>query len=653
MKKILSIGLVFCLIFSLLLAMPIKAQALNDLEFLTGGTASKITYSQVNNAEEIRIFASSVQIVKQFVIAPEGSYINYRLGFEIAGVSVPRTVRYDVNKGTVVQIRLANLSDPNRASVVVETNKKPEYTLVPSSDGKSVVLTIKGNSTTAPSATPTPSSTPKPSTTPTSTPMPSVTPKPSNTPIPATSTPNTGTGTSINPTNPGPIKSNGPLSWSLSGDTCTVTLNNISLTQSTIGNAPRFEVREKEKIIQITIPGKDTRFTNGLLTGNSVIYGILVNYSEKASSTIIRISYPNTITYTHAVSNGSSVINIKRGSTSVPVTSTPKPLPSSTPLPSNTPVPSNTPTPSSTPSGSLNFAPGSAMTNVAAGGSSEVALRLVGQGIVSRYRLYSSDIKIDDSAANSTFAFVIPRAIIDIGNGTAYTEDGLTKSVVSVTTQENSYLLLNKIDPNKRFKIIENGSDELKIVVDTGTSTGSTTTRLVVLDPGHGGSDPGATVGSYYEKHYNLDIALRCQAILKSKGINVVMTRTTDVFVSLDDRAKFANDRSASLFVSIHNNIMPTGYKGSMVMYYPSSYDGKAYAQLMQNNLVKDLQTGNIGIKGDGDLVVIKKTKMPAVLAEVACMSDAGDMAMLNTDAFIQQAAQSLANSIIQIMSTR
>ena len=138
--------------------------------------------------------------------------------------------------------------------------------------------------------------------------------------------------------------------------------------------------------------------------------------------------------------------------------------------------------------------------------------------------------------------------------------------------------------------------------------------KLVVLDPGHGGSDPGGTVGTYYEKDYNLDIAMKCMEILKSKGVNVESTRTTDVFVSLDDRAEYANKRNAALFVSIHNNIMPDGYKGSMALYYPTSYNGKAYANIILNNLVKDLGTGNIGLKANGNLVVVRKTKMPAVL---------------------------------------
>ena len=98
---------------------------------------------------------------------------------------------------------------------------------------------------------------------------------------------------------------------------------------------------------------------------------------------------------------------------------------------------------------------------------------------------------------------------------------------------------------------------------------------------------------------------------------------------------------------------MPTGYKGTMTLYYPSRYDGKAYARIIQDNLVKDLKTADLGLKARGDLIVIRKTKMPAVLAEIACMSDSSDLQMLNNAQSRQIAAQSLANSIIQILNSK
>ncbi len=639
MKKIMSIGLVFCLIISLLILMPIQAHASGVIEISTGGSVSKVTYSQNNKLEEIRIFSSSTKIIKQYLIAPEGSIKNYRLGFEIENADVSRSIKFDINKGTVVQIRLANMSYPKRTSVVVETTTKPVYTISTSSDGKSIVLTLgsssSSNNTPSPSKPPSQSATP----TPTPTPAPSTTPKPPTTPVPAT---NPGDGSNNNPivttkTN------NGPLSLAMSGDSCTVNLKGISLTQADKGNIPRFEHREKEKILQITIPGKDNRFTEGFLAGNPVIYGALVNYNVKQNSTIIRIPYSNTITYSHTVSGGNSVFVIKKGNTSVPV---------STPVPSQTPIAS--PKPSTQPSPPTSPTTGSSpMNNIKAGnGDGKTALRLTGAGIVDKYHSYRDKIVVDDTGSKGTVTFMIPINIINLGNGSININDSLIKSVDLFSTATNSFLTINKKDANKKFEIVvSSGNDELAVIVSTG-SGGSNASRLVVIDPGHGGNDPGAVFGKYFEKVYNLDIALRCEKILKSKGVNVELTRTVDKTMSLDERVKFANDRNAYVFVSIHNNSMPSGIKGSMVLYHYTSYRGKPMAQLMFDNLVKDLGTTKIRIEGRQNTVVLRDTKMPAILAEVACMSDEGDLALLNTDSFIQKAAESIANSIIQILSS-
>lgn len=634
MKKILSIVLVFCTIISLLILTPLQAQAANALEMSTGGSISKVTYSQNNSIEEIRIYSSSKKITKQYLIPPEGSIKNYRLGFEIENADVSKSIKFDINKGTVVQIRMANMSDPKRASVVVETTTKPVYAFSTSSDGKYIILTL-GSSSSSTNDQSTPKS-PSPGTTPA--PTPSATQKPSTTPVPAA---NPGSGSNTTAANT--KTSNGPLSLALSGDSCTITLKGISLTQADKGSIPRFELREKEKILQITIPGKDTRFTEGFLNGNSIIYGALVNYNTKQNSTIIRIPYNNTITYSHTVSGGNSTFVVKPGNTTVPVNN-----PTTPSQPVATPKPGTQPSPSPSPS------TGSSITNniKAGNGDGKTALRLIGTGIVDKYHKYRDKIIVDDTGSKGTVTFMIPINIINLGNGSININDSLVKSIDLFSTATNSFLTIHKKDANKKFEIVVgSGNNELAIVVSTGTG-GSTGSKLVVIDPGHGGTDPGAVFGQYFEKVYNLDIALRCEKILKSKGVSVELTRTTDKTMSLNERVKFANDRNAYLFVSIHNNSMPAGTKGSMVLYHYTSYRGKPFAQIMLDNLVKDLGTAKIGIQGRQNTVVLRDTKMPAILAEVACMSDPADLALLNTDSFIQRAAESIANSIIQILNS-
>lgn len=659
MKKIMSILIVFCLILSVLISMPVQAEASNTLEISPGGTIQKVTYAQNGTSEEIRIYSPSTDIVRQYVMPPEGSIKNYRLVFEILNASVSKTIKFDVNKGTVVQIRMANMSDPKRTNVVVETTAKPSYKLTTSSDGKSIVLTLNGSSSSSNPQSPSPAPTPNPSSSASPAPSPSAsaTPKPQET-VPASSTPvpsdNSSNKTTV-------ISANGPLSWTLTGNTCKIELKGISLVQATSGNIPRYEIRENEKLIQITIPGNDKGFSDGFLTGNSVIYGALISYNQKSNSTIIRISYTDTITYSHTVSGGNSVFLINKGSTSIPASS---PVPSSTPVASPTPTPaptttatpkpsttpSATPAPSSTPSPSAGSGSANAPSNVKAGpGDGKTALKLTGTGIVNKYNSYRDKVISED--AGSTVTFVFPVNVVSLGSGTLTINDNLIKTVNVYTSAKSSFISIEKANPDIRFEIVAgSGPDELYVsaVSESIPVSGS---KIVVLDPGHGGSDPGAVINGYQEKVYNLDIALRCEAILKSKGVNVYMTRRTDTYVSLGDRCKIANDLNATLFVSIHNNSMPSGMSGSMVLYHYTSYKGKDYATKMLNNLVKDLNTKNLGLSARQNTVVLRDTKMPAILAEVACMSDPGDMAKLNTDAFLQKAAESIANSIIQILA--
>jgi N-acetylmuramoyl-L-alanine amidase len=179
--------------------------------------------------------------------------------------------------------------------------------------------------------------------------------------------------------------------------------------------------------------------------------------------------------------------------------------------------------------------------------------------------------------------------------------------------------------------------------------------QLVVIDPGHGGTDPGAVYGGINEKDLNLDIAKRLNELLKSKNIKTYMTREDDVFVGLYERAYIANDMKATLFVSIHNNAYYTKYKGTETLYYPqvtssSGFNGKRFAQIVQDELIKALGTHNRGIVERPNLVVLKATKMPAILAEIAFMTNSEDLANLKSEEFRQKAAQALCDSIIKAL---
>jgi N-acetylmuramoyl-L-alanine amidase len=87
-----------------------------------------------------------------------------------------------------------------------------------------------------------------------------------------------------------------------------------------------------------------------------------------------------------------------------------------------------------------------------------------------------------------------------------------------------------------------------------------------------------------------------------------------------------------------------------MTFYYPTSYKGKEYATIIQNDLLKNLGTNNLGLRSN-NFVVLKNTKMPAVLVEIACLSNDSDRGKLDSEDFRQKAAESLAESILKIVN--
>ncbi|MCX7710321.1 MAG: N-acetylmuramoyl-L-alanine amidase [Clostridia bacterium] len=187
---------------------------------------------------------------------------------------------------------------------------------------------------------------------------------------------------------------------------------------------------------------------------------------------------------------------------------------------------------------------------------------------------------------------------------------------------------------------------------------------LIVIDPGHGGEEWGTYRGDMIEKNINLDISLRMGRLLKDEGIKIAYTREKDVYLGLKERANFANDLNADLFISVHNNDMPgqPDYKGTETLYCPpqkpvfDSMDGQKLATIVQRELVKTLKTVDNGTIYRPNLAVIRRTKMPAVIAEIGYITNASDRARLASAEFRQKAALALANAVkkaIEVMGAK
>ena len=203
------------------------------------------------------------------------------------------------------------------------------------------------------------------------------------------------------------------------------------------------------------------------------------------------------------------------------------------------------------------------------------------------------------------------------------------------------------------------GENNIKDDEEQNTSV-NTDEKIVIIDAGHGGSDPGAS-GSvdgkvYYEKEINLSIAKKVRDILLENGVNVIMTRDDDTYPSLTDRSDLANMYNAAIFASIHSNSATTDTVSGFEVYYStmnnSSATGLSSSQLassVSKAIDKEISIRNRGVK-TADHVVTRSCTMPAILIETGFMSTPNELALMITEDFQNNFAIGVANGILSVI---
>ena len=172
---------------------------------------------------------------------------------------------------------------------------------------------------------------------------------------------------------------------------------------------------------------------------------------------------------------------------------------------------------------------------------------------------------------------------------------------------------------------------------------------LIALDAGHGGSDPGAVYNNRQEKDDNLKLAQAVGKILESRGIDVVYTRNNDIYETPYKKAMDANEAGADYFVSFHRNSSntPGSGTGSQVLIYSKGGAKEALAENIQNNLV-GLGFNDLGVVERPNLVVLKRTNMPAVLVETGFINNESDNRKFDED--FDAIANAIANGIFRTL---
>ncbi|OYD10000.1 N-acetylmuramoyl-L-alanine amidase [Paludifilum halophilum] len=177
----------------------------------------------------------------------------------------------------------------------------------------------------------------------------------------------------------------------------------------------------------------------------------------------------------------------------------------------------------------------------------------------------------------------------------------------------------------------------------------------VVIDPGHGGSDPGAVNGSYREKDFTLQIGLRVRDYLQNNyDVDLLMTRTSDQTVSLSERTQLANRNNADYFCSIHINAGGgTGWES--YIYNGSVSDKTVQAQNTIHSTVMGVIGGQYGVRDRGkkraNFHVLRESHMPAILLENLFIDTTSDLNLLRNSSFINDLSRAIGEGIAKALS--
>lgn len=182
------------------------------------------------------------------------------------------------------------------------------------------------------------------------------------------------------------------------------------------------------------------------------------------------------------------------------------------------------------------------------------------------------------------------------------------------------------------------------------------TGKKVLIDAGHGGTDPGAIspYSGVFEKDLTIKVAEYLKVYLDNMGYETVMIRKNDNSINKYERAELANEIGGDLFISIHFNALPQkSMKGIMTLYCPSyesevkeEYHQYTLSKIIHEQLLGQLGVNDLKIRQRSGVVVLRETKMIAALAELGCLTNKEDEIMVRKDSYHQKAARALADAI-------
>ena len=197
------------------------------------------------------------------------------------------------------------------------------------------------------------------------------------------------------------------------------------------------------------------------------------------------------------------------------------------------------------------------------------------------------------------------------------------------------------------------------VYANTKNSNLSLFGKVIYLDAGHGGLDPGTIYKNIYEKDINLEICKKLEKVLEEEGAIIYQTRYGDYDLSnnytssrkksdLNNRAKIINKSVADIYISIHlNSISSSTWSGAQVFYDDVNEKNYEIATLMQEQLKKDLKT-NRDVKEISTMLMNRKIKVPGILIEAGFLSNPNDRYLLRQSDYQYKLVNSIKEGIIK-----
>ena len=219
--------------------------------------------------------------------------------------------------------------------------------------------------------------------------------------------------------------------------------------------------------------------------------------------------------------------------------------------------------------------------------------------------------------------------------------DNIGSEGVLITIPISSETTVDCLENMSATKLVLSVKNPVTVVSGKQNLTG----RFIIIDPGHGGSDPGAMRNNIQEKQMTIDIAKKIEKKLKAQGASVFMTRYDDTFVSLNDRVVVTNEKKPDLFVSVHINACERNEINGIETHYWKD-DSLDFAKAVHKSLISKIDANNRGVI-KSRFYVIRQTTVPAILLELGFISNSNEREELLTEERQEKSADAVCEGII------